>query len=211
MLTRKSDDQLKAILLFPNLVSLSVLLGQPVMNFNLIARAAKLRDLVASRQQRFVLAESCTGGWLAASLSALPGISQWWCGSLVVYRGGSKQQWLEISGAVLDDPDIGPVSERVTTELALQALAHTSEADISIAVTGDLGPGVSPEKDGRVYCALAERGTTDILKAHTRLICPAPQDVTDIVARIARLEEASLWVFDQAIEWLQTTATGRRR
>ena len=179
------------------------------MNSNLIARASKLRDLVDNRQQRFVLAESCTGGWLAASLSALPGISQWWCGSLVVYRCGSKQQWLGISSAILDDPDIGPVSERVTTRLALQALAHTSEADLSIAVTGDLGPGVSPEKDGLVYCAAAERGGTEILNAHTRLIYPAPRDVTDIARRVARLEEASQWVLDQAIEWLQSTTSRR--
>jgi PncC family amidohydrolase len=181
------------------------------MNTNLIAHASKLRDLVASRQQRFVLAESCTGGWLAASLSALPGISQWWCGSLVVYRCGSKQQWLEISDVVLDDPDIGPVSERVTTQLALQALSHTAEADLSIAVTGDLGPGVSPEHDGRVYCAVAERDGTEILKANTRLICPAPRDVTDIARRVARLEEASLWVFDQAIVWLQGTTSRRNQ
>ena len=172
------------------------------MNSNLITRASKLRDLVASRHQRFVLAESCTGGWLAASLTSLPGISQWWCGSLVVYRCGSKQQWLEIQDAMLEDSDVGPVSERVTTELARQALTHTSEADISIAVTGDLGPGVSPENDGRMYCALAERGTTKILKAHTRLISPAPLDHTDIARRVARLGEATQWVFDRAIEWL---------
>ena len=196
MWTRKSDDQLWAI---------------TYMNSHLITRASKLRDLVASRQQRFVLAESCTGGWLAASLSALPGISQWWCGSLVVYRCGSKQQWLGISGAVLDDPDIGPVSQHVTTQLALQALAHTSEADLSIAVTGDLGPGVSPERDGRIYCAVAERGGTEILEANTRLICPAPLVVTDIARRVARLEEASQWVLDQAIEWLQSTTSRRNQ
>ena len=172
------------------------------MNTYLIASASKLRDALANRQQRLVLAESCTGGWLAASMAALPGVSQWWCGSLVVYRCASKQQWLEISGAVLDDPAIGPVSETVTVQLALQALTHTSEADISIAVTGDLGPGVSVEKDGNVFCALAKRGDPSIRKAHTRLIRPAPRDAEDIAARVARLEEASQWVFDRAIEWL---------
>lgn len=172
------------------------------MNTNLIASASKLRDVIAGRQQRLVLAESCTGGWLAASMSALPGVSQWWCGSLVVYRCGSKQQWLGISEAVLDDPAVGPVSELVTMQLARQALAHTSEAHISIAVTGDLGPGVSPEKDGRVFCALARRGDANIFKAHTRLISPSPLDATDIAARVARLEEAGQWVFARAIEWL---------
>ena len=173
------------------------------MNTNLIASASKLRDLIATRQQRLVLAESCTGGWLAASLAALPGISQWWCGSLVVYRSGSKQQWLDINKLILDDPNIGPVSEIVTIELAKQALAHTSEAHISIAVTGDLGPGVSLEKDGIVFCALAERDNSNMLKAYTRLTRPASRDAEDIAARVERLEEASQWVFDRAIEWLR--------
>lgn len=172
------------------------------MNTNLIDRAAKLREALVSRQQRVVLVESCTGGWLAASMATLPGISQWWCGSMVVYRCGSKQQWLDISGTILDDPSIGPVSDVVTQQLARQALKYTSEADLSLAVTGDLGPGVSPEKDGIVYCALATRQGNTIFQAHTRLTLPAPRDATDITARAARLEEASLWVFDCALKWL---------
>ena len=172
------------------------------MNLNLIDRAVKVRDAIARRQQRLVLVESCTGGWLAASLSALPGISQWWCGSLVVYRSASKNQWLAIENEILNDPSIGPVSELVTTKLAHQALKHTMEADISIAVTGDIGPGASSEKDGRIFCAFAQRGVANILKAETRLIQPAPIDSADVPARVARLEEASLWVFDRALEWL---------
>jgi nicotinamide mononucleotide (NMN) deamidase PncC len=121
---------------------------------------------------------------------------------LVVYRRGSKQSWLEISGAVLDDPAIGPVSALVTTQLAQQTLARTPEASLSIAVTGDLGPGVPVEDDGRIFCALAKRDDSRILERHTRLIRPAPLDAFDIAARIDRLEEASLWVFDCAIEWL---------
>jgi len=173
------------------------------MNTNLIDRASRLRELIASRQQQLVFVESCTGGWLAASMAALPGISQWWCGSLVVYRCSSKQQWLEISGTVLDDPNIGSVSELVTVQLAERALARTLEADISIAVTGDLGPGVAPEKDGIVFCAMAKRGDKTVLKSQTRLTHPSPHDGADIAARVARLEQASQWVFDCALEWLQ--------
>lgn len=172
------------------------------MNTHLIDRAAKLRDALVRRQQRVVLVESCTGGWLAASLATLPGISQWWCGSLVVYRCGSKQQWLDISGSILDDPSFGPVSEIVTEQLARQALKHTPEADLSLAVTGDLGPGVSPAKDGIVYCALATRQGNTVFQAHTRLTLPAPRDAADISARAARLGEASQWVFDCALQWL---------
>jgi nicotinamide-nucleotide amidase len=177
-------------------------LERSFMNANLIAHATKLRDLIISRRKRFVLVESCTGGWLAASLATLPGISQWWCGSLVVYRCGSKHQWLGISDAMLADPHVGPVSELVTVQLARQALAHTSEADLSLAVTGDLGPGVSLEKDGIVFCAMAIRGVDMIFQNQTRLVQPAPRDAADITARAARLEEASHWAFDSAHKWL---------
>ena len=173
------------------------------MTPELIARAAALRDLLVRRQQRLILTESCTGGWLAASLATLPGISQWWCGSLVVYRCGSKQQWLGIDSAILDDPAIGPVSQLVTRQLAEQALARTAEADVSVAVTGDIGPGVAAENDGRVFCALLRRGAREALQANTRLLRPAPRDATDITARVARLEEASGWVLDRTIEWLE--------
>lgn len=172
------------------------------MNSNLIASASKLRDKIASSKQRLVLVESCTGGWLAASMASLPGASQWWCGSLVVYRCGSKQQWLDISRTVLDDPSIGPVSELVTQQLARQALVHTPEADMSLAVTGDLGPGVSLEKDGIVYCAMATRRDAEIDHAQTRLVSPAPCDATDIARRVARLEEASQWVLECALKWV---------
>ncbi len=171
------------------------------MNNNLVARASRLRDIIAARKQKLVCVESCTGGWIAASMATLPGISQWWCGSLVVYRSQSKHEWLGIEESILDDPHIGPVSEQVTIELATQALLHTSEAEISIAVTGDLGPGVAFDKDGRVFCAIASRGGA-LWKAQTRLTQLAPRDASDIDARVARLEEASSWVLDQAINWL---------
>ncbi len=173
------------------------------MNPQLIARATLLRNELVRRQQRLVLTESCTGGWLAASLASLPGISQWWCGSLVVYRCGSKQQWLGVDASLLNDPEVGPVSEQVTVELARRALVLTSEADLSLAVTGDLGPGVAAEKDGRVYCVLADRNRTEEFRSQTQLQEPAPLDASDVTARVARLEEASLWVLERCIRWLE--------
>ena len=173
------------------------------MNAQLIEQAALIRDLLTHRQQRLILTESCTGGWLAASFAALPGISQWWCGSLVVYRCGSKQQWLGIDPAILNDPQIGPVSELVTRQLAQQALQHTTEADLSLAVTGDLGPGVAADKDGRAFCALADRETGDIFQERLQLRSATPRDASDIAGRVARLEEASLWVLQCASRWLE--------
>lgn len=179
------------------------------MNAHLFELAQQLRDQLVQKQSRLVLVESCTGGWLASSLAALPGISQWWCGSLVVYRSESKAIWLGIDRQLLKDPAIGPVSPQVTLQLAQRAILHTPEATLGLAVTGDIGPGVAPEKDGRVYCALcseedlSNKSLAEARQAQTRLKCPAPLDAQDIARRAARLEEASAWVFARAIEWLQ--------
>ena len=170
------------------------------MHTRLIELAVQVRDAVASQNHRIVFVESCTGGWLAASMATIPGISQWWCGSLVVYRCGSKHRWLGIENSLLDDPLIGPVSLQVTQQLAERALERTAEADLAVAVTGDLGPGVIPEKDGIVYFALAKRDQSIVITANTRLTRPTPRDSTDIAARVSRLEEASAWIFEQTLQ-----------
>lgn len=173
------------------------------MNTKLIEAACQLRDLLVERQLKIVLAESCTGGWLAASLACLPGISQWWCGSQVVYRGDSKHRWLGIATELLDDPTIGPVSGLVTRQLAESVLKCTQEAGVAVAVTGDLGPGVAADKDGIVFCAVAI-GHQPTALSQTRLNSPAPRDGSDVAARMNRLQEASQWVINRAIMQLRT-------
>ncbi len=179
------------------------------MSLVLISQAAHLRNALVKQQRRIVFVESCTGGWLAASMAALPGISQSWCGSLVVYRSDSKHRWLGIENNLLQDPLIGPVSEPVTRQLASEALTQTPEADVAVAVTGDLGPGVGADKDGLVFFAIAWREHSEVSVRYTRLSRPAPADANDIEARVARLEEASLWVLEQTLECVQNTTAFR--
>ncbi|MEZ6136283.1 MAG: CinA family protein [Pirellulaceae bacterium] len=95
-----------------------------------LKHAQQLRDAAVQLDGRLVLAESCTAGRVAATLASFPGISNWLCGSFVVYRCDSKSRWLGIPTKLLDDPQIGPVSEQVT-ELLAQAAA-TSYAGSTI-------------------------------------------------------------------------------
>ena len=76
----------------------------------LLTRAADVQRELQVRDLKLVLAESCTCGRIAATLGALPGISSYLCGSQVVYRNLSKQQWLGVDAQILDDPEHGPVS-----------------------------------------------------------------------------------------------------
>lgn len=176
------------------------------MHSSLIHRASLLRDALVDQGHRIVFAESCTGGWLAASMATLPGISQCWCGSMVVYRSASKHEWLGIEARDLNDPLVGPVSELVTHQLAVLALQRTPEASIAVAVTGDIGPGVDAKNDGRVYFALAQRDSSVVSTNYLRLSRPAPVDAMDVNARVARLEEASLWIFAETLKCLRASS-----
>ncbi len=141
----------------------------------MIETALELRDLLQATEHRIVLAESCTAGRIAATLGIIPGISQWFCGSFVIYRNDSKASWLGIPSELLDDPQIGPVSAEVTRRLAQEALGRTGEADVALSITGEIGPGVSADNDGLLYCAVQFREHKHNDCQQYRLRLPAPE------------------------------------
>lgn len=134
--------------------------------------ATAVANVLRSTGRRLVLAESCTGGLVAATLAQIPGISEQLCGSAVVYRSATKSAWLGIDPGLLDDPALGPVSAEVTRALALAVLERTPEADIAAAVTGHLGPNAPPALDGVVYVAVAIQGTPPVMVAESRDALP---------------------------------------
>jgi len=121
---------------------------------------ASLAKSVAQRlercQRRIVFAESCTAGLISATLARVPGISDWHCGSAVVYRCDTKTQWLGVPESILSDP--GAVSEPVARLMAVGVLDRTPEATVSASITGHLGPGAPPDQDGLIYVGIAQRG-----------------------------------------------------
>ncbi len=172
--------------------------------------ATALRDQLAAAQVRLVLVESCTAGRVAAYLGLLPGISQWLCGSLVVYRSASKSAWLGVPASLLEDPQHGPVSPAASRWLAEAALERTPEADLAVAITGDVGPGAPQKTDGCIFLAAALRRctaphasagataqasaaewSTIITEQQQHLSAAAPRDSSDMAARQARLDEAA--------------------
>ncbi len=158
----------------------------------LYSKLLNLRDGLRVRGDRLVLAESCTAGRTAAELGLIPGISEFLCGSMVVYGTSTKKEWLGISSALLEDPEIGPVSTQVTIALALAILEQTPDATIASAITGHLGPGSPPLLDGRIFCAFARRSDVGLAtKVRTyQLNCPPPTHSSDLPGRGARQKEA---------------------
>lgn len=99
-------------------------------------------------------AESCTGGWIAQSLTALPGSSAWLDCGLVTYSNAAKQRLLGVPAELLAPGGPGAVSEETVLAMTHGAIAN-SEASVAVAVSGVAGPdGGSKEKPvGTVWIA----------------------------------------------------------
>jgi nicotinamide-nucleotide amidase len=99
-------------------------------------------------------AESCTGGKIAATLSAVPGASNYFKGSVVSYATATKITILGIAKEVIDT--YGVVSAEVATAMAL-ALQKMMQSDYAIATTGNAGPakGDATAELGTVFIAIA--------------------------------------------------------
>lgn len=116
--------------------------------------ASKLGERLSSKNLRCVVAESCTGGSLAAAITDIPGSSQWFDRGFITYSNASKQQMLSVPERMIASE--GAVSEAVVRAMAEGARA-ASAANISVAISGVAGPdGGSPEKPvGTVWFAWA--------------------------------------------------------
>lgn len=109
-------------------------------------------DLLVSRGQKLALAESCTGGMIASSITSVDGASRVFEAGVVSYSNAIKHSMLEVDTAVLARH--GAVSEAVVRAMAMGAL-RLSQADYAIAVSGIAGPsGGSDDKPvGTVWIA----------------------------------------------------------
>ena len=96
------------------------------------------------------LAESCTGGLAAATITDLAGSSAWFDSSAVVYSNQAKQDLLKVPAATL--AEYGAVSEPVAIAMA-QGLLAQGRCQIAASVTGIAGPsGGSMEKPVGTVC-----------------------------------------------------------
>jgi nicotinamide-nucleotide amidase len=109
------------------------------------------------------LAESCTGGLLAAKLTEIPGISAVFDRGVVTYSNRSKMETLGVKQETLDQ--YGAVSEQTAKEMAA-GIRGVSSTDLGISVTGIAGPdgGTQEKPVGTVYIALAHKNGIDSKK-----------------------------------------------
>lgn len=122
----------------------------------LLARATALIARYAAAGLTLATAESCTGGLVAALLTAIPGSSAVVERGFVTYSNAAKAELLGVPDGLIARH--GAVSEPVARAMAEGALAR-SRADVAVAVTGIAGPGGgSPDKPvGLVHLSLAAK------------------------------------------------------
>jgi nicotinamide-nucleotide amidase len=120
------------------------------------ARAKRLLALYRRRGLRLATAESCTGGLVAAVLTAIAGSSDVFECSFVTYSNEAKQKLLGVNAAIIARH--GAVSGETAAAMAKAALKR-SGADCAVSVTGIAGPsGGSKQKPvGLVHFAAASR------------------------------------------------------
>jgi nicotinamide-nucleotide amidase len=96
------------------------------------------------------LAESCSGGLLAARITNVPGASDYFAGSAVTYSYEAKEELLGVPKALLEEK--GAVSPEVAEAMAIGALERF-RAGVAISITGIAGPdGGTEEKPVGYVC-----------------------------------------------------------
>ncbi|HME27479.1 MAG TPA: CinA family protein [Acetobacteraceae bacterium] len=148
----------------------------------LLDDAAALLDVCRAKQVKLATAESCTGGLIAAVLTAIAGSSDVVERGFVTYSNQAKTELLGVPTDLIGA--VGAVSEPVTRLMAEGALQR-SHADIAVSVTGVAGPGGgSVEKPvGLLWFGLAQRGHAAVTERRV-----FPGDRTAI--RVAAVERA---------------------
>jgi len=113
-----------------------------------------LGRLLTENKLTLATAESCTGGKIAATLTAVSGASNYFKGSVVSYATSAKISILGVSKATIERHSV--VSAEVATQMAL-GLQKMMQVDYAIATTGNAGPakGDSAAEVGIVFIAIA--------------------------------------------------------
>lgn len=118
--------------------------------------ADKLGGVFWAQEKLLAVAESCTGGLLAAILTEIPGSSLWFDRGFVTYSNQAKSEMLGVDPNII--AEYGAVSSATALAMVSGAIVH-SHADYAVAITGIAGPGGGTQDKpvGTVYIAWQAR------------------------------------------------------
>jgi nicotinamide-nucleotide amidase len=146
-----------------------------------IDQARAVLAALEARGQTLATAESCTGGLIAAALTAIAGSSSVVMAGFVTYSNAAKMRMVGVAEASLAAH--GAVSEAVAREMAEGALRE-AQVDVALSCTGIAGPGgATPGKPvGLVFIGCARRGAPTVVERH---VFPGDRDAVR-AATVAR-------------------------
>ena len=127
----------------------------------LVALAERLQGVCLGRGCTVALAESCTGGLVAATITEVPGSSGYFLGGVVSYADAAKTALLGVPEATLAAH--GAVSAQVAVAMASAARTLFGAA-LAVSITGVAGPdgGSDAKPVGLTYVGLADAHGTDV-------------------------------------------------
>jgi nicotinamide-nucleotide amidase len=128
-----------------------------MLDSEVLNEAEALLALCRSRGVMLATAESCTGGLIAAALTAITGSSDVVDRGFVTYSNAAKTEMLGVPASLIET--VGAVSREVAEKMAEGALTR-SHAQMAVSVTGVAGPGGGSEAKpvGLVWFGLAQTG-----------------------------------------------------
>jgi len=147
------------------------------------ALAARLVRRLKQVNATITIAESCTGGLLASTLTDISGASDWFEQSWVCYSYDSKINELEVQRELLESK--GAVNAQVAIQMA-EGARNKSGADLAISITGIAGPGSSNIKPEGMVC-FSVAFEKDILLTKTKQFGPLGRDIVRKKATICAL------------------------
>ncbi|MDA0824334.1 MAG: CinA family protein [Proteobacteria bacterium] len=125
--------------------------------------ARKLGEGLCAQGLQMVTAESCTGGWIAQTATAIPGSSTWVERGYVTYSNRAKVEILGVPEDIIATH--GAVSRETAGAMAAGAL-RAAKVDIAVAVTGVAGPdgGTDEKPVGTVWFGWCRLGSDPVTK-----------------------------------------------
>lgn len=132
-----------------------------MVDAELLPLAERLQGLCLGRGLTIGLAESCTGGLVASTLTSVPGSSGYFRGSIVSYADDVKVGLLDVPADTLAAH--GAVSAQTARAMAIGARQRLGVA-LAASVTGISGPagGTDEKPVGLTYLGLADAGSSDV-------------------------------------------------
>lgn len=141
---------------------------------------SQLAGLLQGR--RLGLAESCSGGLLAARITDLPGASAYFAGSVVAYSNGAKADLLGVDPALIEEH--GAVSSEVAEAMSRGALERF-DADVAVSITGIAGPDGGTEQKPVGYVCFDARLGDGTAIARDPVIPGGREDIRERSALVA--------------------------